>query len=137
MSTLQRYIGSALGVGTLLVITPACADQGPAVGDCSSLRVTVSRGTSPTFSWNAECQVEEVVVALPGPGAVVWSAVSVNQSNSIASPVVYASTPPGAAMTANLVQFLVAGTTYQATLLRRADGPGGQIEAAGTATFVP
>ena len=137
MNTLRRCIGSVLGGGALLVINPACADQGPAVGDCSSLPVAVSPGTFPTFSWDAACRVEAVIVALPGPGAVVWVAVSVDQSNSIASPVVYASTPAGAAMTANLVQYLVAGTTYEVTLLRRADGPGGQIEGAGAATFVP
>lgn len=137
MNTLRRCIGSVLGAGTLLVINPACADQGPAVGDCSSLPIAVSPGTFPTFSWDAGCRVEAVMVALPGPGAIMWTAMSVDQSNSIASPVQYGSSPAGAAMTANMVPFLVAGTTYVVSLLRRADGSGGQIEGAGAATFVP
>jgi hypothetical protein len=138
MRALRGAILSGLGV-TLLAINPACADQRltRVAGGCSSLSVNVSAGTTPTFSWDAACQIQEVIVAFPGPGAIVWSAISVNQTNSIASPVVYASTPPGAALTANMVQFLVAGTTYDVTLLRAADTPGGPLQFAGAATFVP
>jgi len=138
MSTLRQIRLPILGA-TLLAINPACVDQHltKVTGDCSSLPVAVSAGTFPTFSWDATCPIQELIVALPGPGAIVWSAVSVNQSNSIASPVDYASTPDGAAMTANKVQYLVAGTTYVVVLLRAADSPGGPLQPAGTATFVP
>jgi hypothetical protein len=135
----QRGFFLSLWGAALLALNPACADQRltKVTGVCSSLSVTVSAGISPTFSWDAACPIQELIVALPGPGAVVWSAVSVNLTNSIASPVTYASTPPGAAMTANVVQFLVAGTTYDVTLLRAADTPGGPLQLAGSATFVP
>jgi hypothetical protein len=138
MSTLRGTIRSLLGA-TLLAINPACADQRltKVAGDCSLLPVAVSAGNFPSFSWDATCPIQELIVALPGPGAIVWSAISVNQTNSIASPVKYATAPTGSAQTANRVQFLVAGTTYVVTLLRAADSPGGPLQAAGTATFVP
>jgi len=126
-----------LGVA-LLAVNPACADHrltGVASG-CTVLPVAVSPGTSPTFSWGAGCQVAEIIVDIPGPGPIMWSAISVNQTNSIASPVGYASTPPGAAMTANMVQPLVAGIRYQVTLIRL-DTPGGPPQGVGSATFVP
>lgn len=137
MSTLRGPILSVLGVA-LLAVNPACADHGltGVANGCTVLPVAVSHGTSPTFSWDAGCQVEEIIVAFPGPGAVVWSAVSVNQTNSIASPVDYGSTPPGAAMTANAVVPLVAGTTYQVNLIR-VDTQGGPPQGVGSATFVP
>jgi len=124
---------------TLLALNSACVDQRltKVTGECSSLPVAVSAGTFPTFSWDATCPIQELIVAFPGPGAIVWSAISVNQTNSIASPVKYATAPLGAAQTANRVQFLVAGTTYEVTLLRAGDSPGGPLQAVGTATFVP
>jgi hypothetical protein len=137
MGALRRCVSSVLGLGTLLVLNPACSDQGPGVADCSALPIGVTSGTVPSFSWDPGCRIAGLFVALPGPGAIVWTAVSVDQTNSIASPVDYASTPAGAAMTANLVQYLVAGTTYQVILFRVADGRGGQLQAVGTATFTP
>jgi hypothetical protein len=137
MTTLRAPVLSVLGVA-LLAATLACANNhlsGVASG-CTLLPVSVSSGTAPTFSWDAGCPVEEIIVGLPGPGAVMWSTFSVNQTNSLASPVVYGSTPPGAAMTANMVQPLVAGTTYTVTLIR-VDTPGGPPQGAGSATFVP
>ena len=137
MTTIRGPILSVLAVA-LLAINPACADHSltGAAGGCTVLPVAVSHGTSPTFSWDAACQVEAIIVGLPGPGAITWSAISVNQTNSIASAVGYGSTPPGAAMTANMVQPLVAGSTYQVTLIR-VDSPGGPPQGVGSATFVP
>lgn len=138
MTTRRGPILPVLGVAFLAATLSSCANShltGVASG-CTLLPVTVSSGTAPVFSWDAECPVEEIIVALPGPGAVMWSAFSVNQTNSIASPVAYASTPPGAAMTANMVLPLVAGTTYTVTLIR-VDAPGGPPQGVGSATFVP
>jgi hypothetical protein len=137
MTTLRGSILSVLGVA-LLAVNPACADHrltGVASG-CTVLPVAVSHGTSPTFSWDAACQVEEIIVGTPGPGGITWSVFSVNQTNSIASPVDYGSTPPGAAMTANMVLPLVAGNTYIVTLIR-VDTPGGPPQGVGSATFAP
>jgi hypothetical protein len=136
MTRRRGPILSVLGVA-LLATTQACANHLTGIaGGCTLLPVAVSSGTAPTFSWDAGCPVEEIIVSLPGPGAVMWSAFSVNQTNSLASPVVYGSTPPGAAMTANMVPPLVAGTTYQITLVR-VDTPGGPPQGVGSATFVP
>jgi hypothetical protein len=137
MSRVTGPILSMLSVA-IMAVNPACADHpltGVASG-CAVLPVAVSAGTAPTFSWDAACPVEEIIVALPGPGALMWSAFSVNQTNSLASPVAYGATPPGAAMTANMVQPLVAGTTYAVTLIR-VDTPGGPPQGVGAATFVP
>ena len=137
MSTHRGPVLSVLGVA-LLAVNPACADHrltGVASG-CTVLPVAVSHGTAPTFSWDAACQVEAIIVAFPGPGAVTWNVFSVNLTNSIASPVAYGITPPGAAMTANMVQPLVSGTTYIVTLIR-VDTPGGPPQGVGSATFVP
>lgn len=125
-----------LGLVTLVVLSADCGDQVGIVPPCSAVAVSVTRGTTPTFNWSSGCQIEELVVHLPGPGAVVWVSFSNNQTNSIAPPVTYGVFPPGAALTANLQQLLVAGTTYQVSLLR-SDEAGGPLRSIGAATFVP
>jgi hypothetical protein len=138
MTTLRGSIVSVVGVAFLATTLSSCAQSrltGVASG-CTLLPVTVSSGTAPTFSWDAACRVEEIIVGTPGPGGITWSVFSVDQTNSIASPVAYGSTPPGAAMTGNVVLPLVAGNSYIVTLIR-VDTPGGPPQGAGSATFVP
>lgn len=119
----------------LVVLNAACADPGPSLADCSAVAVTVSAGTQPTFNWTPACQVEALTVALHNNhDVIVWGAVSPNQTNTIGSPVPYGSTPPGAAATANRIEPLVSGTTYEVTVFRMDDG--GTIRAVGTATFL-
>jgi hypothetical protein len=131
---LRRCLAATLGF-PLVVLTAACADPGISMTDCSAaVAVTVTAGTQPTFGWTPACQVEALTVALQGRDVIVWGAVSPNQTNSIGSPVPYGSTPPGAAATANRIEPLVTGTTYEVTVFRVDDG--GSIRAVGTATFV-
>ena len=131
----RRFGTAALRFGPLVAITLACADQGVTAPPCGTVvTVTVSKGLYPTFSWASGCQIEQLTVARPASGAIVWSAVSPNR-NSIAPPVQYAATPPGAAMTANRLEFLVAGTTYEVELFRIDDL--GSRQSVGRSTFVP
>jgi len=124
----------------VLVLGAACADQGPSLGVCVSSAVTVTPGANfgwtpaPDFSWDASCRIASLEVAVRGSGAIVWNAFSPNQ-NLIDSPVRYAVTPAGAALTANRLAGLVPGTTYQVTI-RRIDAAG-TLHLLGTATFTP
>lgn len=133
VSGMQRAL---FGLGTSVLLCSACADQATSVSTCSTVSISVTSGTNPTFNWSADCQIEELLVYLPGPGAVVWATFSSNLTNSISPPVTYGVFPPGAALTANLQQPLVAGTRYQVTLLRT-DAAGGQPTPIGVTSFVP
>ena len=124
------------GLGVLVALAAACSDGITNVTVCSRVRVSVTSGTTPTFRWSPNCPIEALIVALPGPGAVVWTTFSSNLTNTIASPVTYGVFPPGSAMTTNLQQFLIAGTTYEVSLIR-VDSAGGPPHAIGTAAFVP
>ena len=120
----------------LLVLVPACSDQGPPPACTGTVTATVSAGTTPTFSWTPACSLEGLIVALPGPGALAWRIESTTQTNTIAPPVTYGVTPAGAqAPTAPTA--LVTGTTYDLSLLRLDDHQGGTIQPAGSATFAP
>jgi hypothetical protein len=125
----------ALACALLFPIAAACADPSAAVTSCSVLTIQATAGTTPTFSWDAACPVSALQVALAGPGPILWGAISPDQSNSIPAPVVYGGTPTGAAMTANMVQFLVKGTTYQITLYRV--DAGGMPRPVGAKAFTP
>ena len=132
---IRRFGTGALSFGSLMVITLACADQAITAPPCgAAVTVKVSNSLNPTFSWAPGCQIEQLTVARQASGAIVWSAVSPNQ-NIIVPPVQYAVTPPGAAMTANRVEFLVAGTTYEVELFRIDDL--GSRQSVGRSTFVP
>jgi hypothetical protein len=131
---LRPRLAATIGL-PFVVLNAACADPGPSLADCSAgVPVTVSAGTQPTFSWTPACQAEALTVALHDRDVIVWGAVSHNQTNTIGSPVPYGSTPPGAAATANRIDPLVAGTTYQVTVFRVDDG--GSIRAVGAAIFL-
>jgi hypothetical protein len=130
-----RRFTATLGIGSLLALSAACADYGSSLKPCGTdLALSVSAGSQPTFRWTPACQVEALTVALDGRDVIVWGAVSPNQTNTIGSPVPYGTTPPGAAATANRIDPLVPGTSYQVTLFRVDDG--GMIRAVGVATFV-
>jgi hypothetical protein len=125
-------------LAAILVIGAACADQGTAAELCApSVAVTVSSGLHPAFNWTPGCPIEGLIVALPGPGAVVWSVISHDLTNRIYPVVHYGVEPPGAALTANILMPLVAGTTYQVVLLQADASQGGRLRSLGSATFVP
>lgn len=129
----QRYLVTMLSLG--VVLSPACSDQSSE--PCSAVAVSVAPGLEPVFSWQPACQIHSLAVHLPGPGAVIWGTVSVNQTNSIASGVTYGVFPTGAAQTANIQVPLSAGTTYEVSLYRLNDSAGRPPQEIGSATFIP
>jgi len=129
---LRHRLAATLGF-PFVVLTASCADPGPSLADCSAVAITVSAGTQPTFNWTPACEVEALTVALHDRDVIVWGAMSPNQTNTIASPVPYGTTPPGSAATANRIEPLVTGTTYQVTLFRVDDA--GALQAVGMAIF--
>lgn len=128
----QPYVAALLCLG---VWFSACQDQSSA--PCSAVAVSVSQGIQPSFNWEPACPVQSLVVRLPGPGAVIWATIASSQDNSIAPSVTYGVFPPGAALTANILLPLVAGTTYEVVLYRVDEGAGGPPRQIGSATFVP
>jgi hypothetical protein len=131
----RHYFSAALGFGPLLVLSSACADSALSSSACSNVTVRVTAGIQPSFTWTPACQIEGLTVHLPGPGAIIWRTVSYRLSNTIATPVGYGVFPDGAAQTANILLPLVAGTTYQVTLFRMDDGPGGSLRSIGVTAF--
>jgi hypothetical protein len=126
-----------LGVCLLALSGMACSSQGPSSAACTgSVTVIVGPGTEPTMSWVPRCALEEVLVALPGPGAVAWAVESSSQTNTIVPPIHYGVTPAGAQQ---LVApgALVSGTSYDVSLLRFDDGHGGSLQPAGSTSFTP
>lgn len=125
-----------LGFSAFLLFS-ACSEPLTASADCRSLAVTVTAGAQPTFSWRPSCQIEGVTVARAPDGAVVWSTISVNLTNTLAAPVRYGVFPSGAAQTVNRFEPLTPGARYQVTLFRAEGDQGDPVQAVGTATFVP
>lgn len=119
------------------LLCSGCSEPLTTSADCTSVAVTVSAGAEPTFSWRPSCQIEGVTVARAPEGAVVWSTISVNLTNTIAAPVRYGVFPSGAALTANRFEPLAPGTRYQVTLFRAEGDQGDPVRAVGTAIFVP
>jgi hypothetical protein len=126
------YVATVLCLG---IVFSACQDQSSA--PCSAVAVTVSQGIQPSFTWEPACPVQSLVVRLPGPGPVIWATIATGRSNRIAPSVTYGVFPPGAALTANILIPLVAGTTYEVVLYRVDEGAGGPPQQIGAATFVP
>ena len=131
---MRRYDCTALLCLVALVAT-ACSDQSSA--PCSGVAVSVSEGIQPSFNWEPACPVQSLVVRLPGPGPIIWATLSAGQTNDIAPSVTYGVFPPGAALTANILLPLVAGTTYEVVLYRLDESAGGPPQQIGSATFMP
>ena len=121
-----------VGLSALLLSCAGCSDQAPS----ADVLIDVSTGTSPVFSWTPALEIASLTVARAGSDVIVWTTFSLGQANALAPPVSYGIAPPGAAQTANRLEFLVAGTTYEVTLFR-VDDPGGTPRPVGSATFVP
>jgi hypothetical protein len=115
----------------------ACSSTSSSLPDCTgAVTITATAGTTPRFSWTPACQVEGLIVAFPGPGAIVWNVESASQTNTIGPGVRYGVAPAGATVV-TAPAALVAGTSYAVTLFRFDDGHGGSIQSAGGLTFVP
>ena len=121
----------------VLATAVACSTQAPTIPDCTgAVSVAATAGTTPRFSWTPACQLEGLVVALPGPGAIVWNVASPTQANSISPGVTYGVTPKGAALVTVATQLSI-GTPYTVTVFWFDDGHGGSVQSAGSLTFTP
>jgi hypothetical protein len=131
--SLELVVALNVALGTAI----ACSSQGPSLPACTgAVTVAATAGTKPKFTWTPACQLEGLVVALPGPGAIVWSVASPSQANSIAPGVTYGVTPGGASLVTAATP-LSAGTSYTVTVFWFDDGHGGSVQSAGSLTFVP
>lgn len=121
----------------LIVAGLACGSTGPSLPECTGpVSITATTGAHPRFTWTPSCQLEGVVVALPGPGAVLWSVSSTTQRNTIAPGVTYGRTPAQATV-GTAPGVLTIGASYTVTLFWLDDGHGGSIQSAGSVAFVP
>ncbi len=121
-------------LGLALVLGAAgCSDS--SAPDCTGpVTLTAGTGTSPSFSWSPDCQLEGLAVT--GPGGVLWNVESTSGTNTISPSVRYGSTPKGARVV-TAATALAAGVTYQVTAYRYDDRQGGTIESGGATAFTP
>jgi hypothetical protein len=101
----------------ILLASVSCADdvsapdnRGPCTSDVS---VTVSGGTTPTFTWTPACRVIGLLVEQGSSDRWFLEATGAG----IAPSVTYGSVPPGASEDAPPIP-LVSGTTYEVILFR-------------------
>ena len=127
---------SARALGWLLAAL-ACSSDSAGPSDqpvcAGNVTVSVSSGTTPTFSWTPACKLFFVLVE--DGGGDQWGAIS-DGTNVIATPVEYGVVPPGATeLQAPAV--LNPGTPYTITVYRWV-GPGPQDETLiGQKVFTP
>jgi hypothetical protein len=97
--------------------------------------LSVTTGTTPTFSWVPRCQLFFVIVEPAESGSDLWSIIT-RSENTLAPPVTYGEVPAGAEETDPPVP-LEAGTAYKVAVARWT-GPGDDDgEAIGMQTFTP
>lgn len=106
------------------------------VGTCegpeqpTQMEITVSAGRTPTISWTGgNAQMLSVTLA-SDPSNIMWAISATNPSAGFASPVTYGQPPTGAFQVVG-PKALVAGTTYQVSIV------GINAQAFGTKTFTP
>lgn len=104
----------------------ACSSDGTNPSDapvCTGpVTITVSSGTSPSFSWTPACRLFFVNVELGATDQ--WSIIS-DSTNAIAPPVRYGVVPAGAQQSSSEVTPLQGGETYDVNLFYWS-GPGAQ-----------
>lgn len=124
----------------LAVVGTGCSSDsagpgGPLSACTGVVSVSVSGGTTPTFSWTPACRLFLVLVEPASSGEDQWLVIT-DSTNAIAPPVTYGVTPPGAVQLAAPTA-LVAGQAYKLVVFRWT-GPGAQDGALiGTGTFTP
>ena len=101
-----RTLSRTAAAQALSVATLSCSDDeatGPpdlSVPVCTTtVALTVSPGTTPTFNWAPACRLFSLGVEPVNTGLDLWVIVSSNNTNSIAPPVVYGQIPAGAVQT--------------------------------------
>lgn len=135
MSVTRRLRRAPLALGlTSLAMLASCDDDptGGAADTCrGNVTVSVSPGTTPTFTWSPACRAASLLVETQAEGDV-WRIES-SGSDGIASGVTYGTVPPGAVEDAPATP-LVEGSRYDVILFR---GSGAGVAIAGVASFIP
>ena len=145
LSTRLRALTPALAL-CLAAAAAAAACSGSTqespLEECPDNQVTlsVSAGTTPTFSWSPSCGISSLDVFPSAGGAAVWVFYGGQQAatNPFRSGIRYGQAPSGALVVTGPVP-LTSGTEYRVTVRRWLGDPGGpgSLFEAGTATFTP
>ena len=124
-----------------IIIFLSCSDDDSAtnpeeIPDCTGdVEISVSSGTTPTFSWTPECKIFFLLVEPAESGTDLWSIIT-EGSNSISPGVKYGEVPEGAQERFGAVE-LVVGNQYKVVLYRYT-GPDPQDGSlVGIKNFVP
>ena len=119
--TAPAYLARCLSVIALGLCVTNCGDRSVvAPGICTSpITVSVTRGSSPTFSWPAECAINALFVAPGGfingiPPQPVWNVIG-SVGAPFGSVVRYGVTPANAVVLISPVQ-LEAGKEYDVSI---------------------
>ena len=134
-STATRNLASlllgAVGFGACSSGTGPSRDR-----ECNGdVLVSVSAGTTPTFSWTPSCRLTFLKVESATGATPMWSIGDPLIQNSIASQVRYGTVPPGALQVREPIP-LMPGTSY-IVFVSRAHGDSFSDEEAGSALFTP
>jgi hypothetical protein len=126
--------------GAAVVLSACSGDDDPAgpsdLPECAGpVAVTVSAGTTPTFSWTPACTLYFLDVTTADGGQEIWAVGNSDFRNTIPPGVRYGTVPAGARLIDGPVP-LVVGTAYRVFVAYALPGGGGD-QFAGEATFTP
>ncbi len=98
------------------------------------VELSVSAGTTPTFSWTPQCRAGQIIVTLSSGFATFWLATGTDSSNTLRPGIRYGHPPDPAALGTPPLQV---GTPYTVHLLRATGDSIMPFEAIGSANFIP
>jgi hypothetical protein len=134
----KRECLAVLACLTLLGPLTACSDAfSPAV--CTTpVEISVTSGTSPSFSWTPTCQAAGLTVeAMDGSGTVMWTVVTLSTQNTLEAPVRYGQRPKNTSPTP-AAQALMTGTRYRVSVIAAQTGSNGvSLFGIGSLEFIP
>ena len=78
--------------------------------------ISVSGGTTPTYSWDAGPAYSLTVVEANNPSVIAWALIPASVTSTISSPVQHGTVPSGAMATNDEGATLTEGTLYQLTI---------------------
>jgi hypothetical protein len=111
---MRTSLWAAVSCAMLLGCSSDGTDPGDAPAACTGpVTISVSSGTTPSFSWTPACSLFFVNVELGATDQ--WSIIS-DSTNAIAPPVRYGVVPAGAEQSTSEVTPLQAGQTYDVNL---------------------
>lgn len=125
---------SIIALCTIILIS--CSDNSTSSTDpdCSGrVEISVSSGTTPTFTWTPECAIFFLIVEPADSGTDLWM-IATEGSNSIGSGVKYGEVPEGAQELHDPVE-LVFGNEYKIAMYRYTDSNNEEYALIGTKQF--